>query len=170
MVNRVATGIGEADFDVPVAKAGGVAGMPHDGDRLPGPDMLADVERIGLRRPRPPVRLRDLPFPPSELVGWAEYLEPAGFRDGVSTGLFTPEGRFLGLLNLHTQQPDQVSDAARDALGLLATPIATAVDPLRVMSTCAVFRTSSSASRLGASAVRNIELVTHVAANDVHTR
>ena len=38
------------------------------------------------------------------------------------------------------------------------------------MSSCAVFFTSSTASKFGASAVRNIELVTHVAASAVHIR
>ena len=39
-----------------------------------------------------------------------------------------------------------------------------------VISIFAVFRTSSTASRLGASAVRNIELVTQVAAIATHMR
>ena len=39
-----------------------------------------------------------------------------------------------------------------------------------VMSTLAVFLANSSASRFGASAVTNIELVTQVAANAVHIR
>jgi DNA-binding CsgD family transcriptional regulator len=99
--------------------------------------MLADVELVGLRRSRRPVRLRDSPIPPSDLPGWADYLAPAGFRDAVSAGLFTPEGRYLGLLTLNTQTADQVSEAARDLVGLLATPIASAVDPLRSLSTIA---------------------------------
>ncbi len=40
----------------------------------------------------------------------------------------------------------------------------------QLMSTLAVFFTSSSASRFGASAVRNIELVTQVAAIATHIR
>src|SRR5512137_2894346 len=38
------------------------------------------------------------------------------------------------------------------------------------ISICAVFFTSSTASKLGASAVRNIELVTQVAASAVHIK
>jgi DNA-binding CsgD family transcriptional regulator len=98
---------------------------------------LKEVELLGLRRSRRPVRLRDVPFPPSELPSWAEYLQPAGFRDAVSTGLFTPEGRYLGVLTLHTRTADQVSEAARDALGMLASSIASAVDPLRSLATLA---------------------------------
>jgi DNA-binding CsgD family transcriptional regulator len=102
---------------------------------LDSPSVLEDAELVGLSRSRRPIRGRDLPFPPSEVPGWAEYLEPAGFRDGVSAGLFTPEGHYLGLLALHTRAADQVSDAARDLLGVLATPIASAVDPLRALAT-----------------------------------
>src|SRR3954452_7880142 len=104
---------------------------------LDGAAMLTDVGRGGLRRPRRPVRPRDLPFPPSELPGWAEYLQPAGFRDGISVGLFTPEGDYLGLLTMHSQTGDQFSDAVRDAVRLLAPPIASAVDPLRSVATIA---------------------------------
>jgi DNA-binding CsgD family transcriptional regulator len=104
---------------------------------LDGPSVLEDAELVGLSRSRRPVRGRDLPFPPSEVPGWAEYVEPAGFRDGVSAGLFTPEGRYLGLLALHTRVADQVSDSARDLLGLLATSIASALDPLRSLATIA---------------------------------
>jgi DNA-binding NarL/FixJ family response regulator len=102
---------------------------------LDSPSVLEDAELVGLSRSRRPIRGRDLPFPPSEVPGWAEYLEPAGFRDGVSTGLFTPEGRYLGVVALHTRVADQVSDAARDLLGLLTTSIASAVDPLRSLAT-----------------------------------
>jgi DNA-binding CsgD family transcriptional regulator len=124
----------DQDSHVPLARAGydeRVCGF------LDGASMLADVELVGLRRSRRPVRLRDSPIPPSDLPGWAEYLAPAGFRDAVSAGLFTPEGRYLGLLTLNTQTADQVSEAARDLVGLLATPIASAVDPLRSLSTIA---------------------------------
>src|SRR5688500_15890593 len=43
---------------------------------LDGPGYLADVEQIGLRRSRRPLRVRDLPFPLSELPLWGEYLGP----------------------------------------------------------------------------------------------
>jgi DNA-binding CsgD family transcriptional regulator len=102
---------------------------------LDSPSVLEDAELVGLSRSRRPIRGRDLPFPPSEVPGWAEYLEPAGFRDGVTAGLFTPEGRYFGLLSLHTRVADQVSEAARDLLGLLTTSIASAVDPLRSLAT-----------------------------------
>jgi DNA-binding CsgD family transcriptional regulator len=120
------------DLHVPLARSG------YD-ERVCGymdsTSFLADVEVVGLRRSRRPVRVRDIPTPPSELPSWAEYLEPAGFREGVGVGLFSPEGRYLGVLCLHTQESDQVSEAARDLVGLLATHVASAVDPLRSLAT-----------------------------------
>jgi DNA-binding NarL/FixJ family response regulator len=104
---------------------------------LDSPSVLEEAELVGLSRSRRPIRGRDLPFSPAELPTWAEYVEPAGFRDGVTAGLFTAEGCFLGLLVLHTRVADQVSDVARDLLGVLTTPIASAVDPLRSLSTIA---------------------------------
>jgi DNA-binding CsgD family transcriptional regulator len=122
------------DVHVPLARSG------YD-ERICGffdnTSWLEEVDLVGLRCSRRPVRLRDVPFPPSELPSWAEYLEPAGFRDAVSAGLFASEGCYLGVLTLHTQAADQVSEVARDALGVLATPIAFAVDPLRSLATIA---------------------------------
>ena len=120
------------DLHVPLARSG------YD-ERICGffdnTSLLEEVELVGLRRSRRPVRLVDVPCPPSELPSWAEYLEPAGFRDAVCAGLFASEGRYLGLLTLHTRAADQVSEAARDLLGMLTAPIASAVDPLRSLAT-----------------------------------
>jgi DNA-binding CsgD family transcriptional regulator len=124
----------DQDSYVPLARSG------YD-ERIRGyldsPSVLEEVELVGLSRSRRPIRGRDLPFPPSEVPGWAEYMEPVGFRDGVSTGLFAPEGRYLGVLALHMQQTDGVSEAARDLLEVLAAPIASALDPLRSLATIA---------------------------------
>jgi DNA-binding CsgD family transcriptional regulator len=72
-----------------------------------------------------------------ELASWTEYLEPAGFRDAVGAGLFTADGRYLGVLSMHTEAADQVSEATRDLIGILAVPIAAAVDPWRSLATIA---------------------------------
>jgi len=104
---------------------------------LQSPAMLANVELVGLFRSRRPVRLCDSPVPPSELVGWVDYMEPAGFRDAVATGLFTADGRCLGLLGLNTEAAAQLTVAARELIGLLATPIAAGVDPWRSLATVA---------------------------------
>ncbi|MGY1632957.1 LuxR C-terminal-related transcriptional regulator [Geodermatophilus sp. SYSU D01186] len=104
---------------------------------LVSPALLADVDVVGLRRSHRPVRLGDLVVAPSELIGWSEYLEPAGFRDGIVAGLFTAEGDYLGVLGLITEAPGRITDAARDLVGLLATPIATGVDPWRSLAAIA---------------------------------
>jgi DNA-binding CsgD family transcriptional regulator len=126
----------DRDVHVPLARSG------YDErtcGHLDSASVLAEVELVGLSRSRRPIRGSDLPFPPSEVPTWSEYLEPAGFRDGVSAGLFTPEGRYLGVLALHTEAADQVSDAARDLLEVLAPHIAAALDPLRSLATIARF-------------------------------
>ncbi|MBF9134581.1 response regulator transcription factor [Plantactinospora sp. S1510] len=94
-----------------------------------------EMELLGMDRDRPPMCLRDAPVPPAELASWAEHLEPAGFREGVGITLFTPDGRHLGLLSLHTDDPAYPSDAARDFLGMLTPLIADAVDPMRSLVT-----------------------------------
>ncbi|MDG4790649.1 LuxR C-terminal-related transcriptional regulator [Micromonospora sp. WMMD1102] len=95
------------------------------------PDFYQDIELIGLNRVGPPLRVRDLPVPPSEVRVWAEHLEPAGFREGAGIPLFTSDGRHLGMITLNTDDPTQPDDAARDVLGLLIPAIADAVDPMR---------------------------------------
>ncbi|MFC6018034.1 LuxR C-terminal-related transcriptional regulator [Plantactinospora solaniradicis] len=90
-----------------------------------------EMELLGMDRDRPPMCVRDAPVPPAELPSWAEHLEPAGFREGVGVTLFSPDGRHLGLITLHTDHPAYPSDEARDFLGSLAPLISDAVDPMR---------------------------------------
>jgi DNA-binding CsgD family transcriptional regulator len=56
---------------------------------------------------------------------------PAGFRGVLAVGLFTSDGRYLGVLCLSTDDPGQPTPAARELIGELAPVIANAVDPLR---------------------------------------
>ncbi|MCW2566122.1 MAG: helix-turn-helix transcriptional regulator [Mycobacterium sp.] len=95
------------------------------------PAWMEDIELVGLQRARPPMRVCDFPVPPEEVYGWAEYLVPAGFREGLGVGLFTPDGRYLGLLGLNTGSPVPATDAVRDLVGMLAPLLAHAVDPMR---------------------------------------
>jgi hypothetical protein len=83
------------------------------------PASVAGIELLGLHRARPPMRLRDFPVPPADVRGWAEYLRPAGFREGLGVGLFAPDGRYLGQLTLNTDTAAHPADAARDAIGTL---------------------------------------------------
>jgi hypothetical protein len=45
--------------------------------------------------PLEPVCIRRLPVPSEELRVWADYLAPAGFREGVGAGLFAGN-RYVG--------------------------------------------------------------------------
>jgi DNA-binding CsgD family transcriptional regulator len=93
---------------------------------------VAEVELVGLHRAAPPIRVRrDRSGPPSELRGWAEYLQPAGFRESLGVGLFALDERHLGVLALHTDTVAHPTDAARDLIGALAPLLGHAVDPLR---------------------------------------
>jgi DNA-binding CsgD family transcriptional regulator len=104
---------------------------------LDSPQHLDDVELTGLDRYGPPMRLRDLPVPRDEIRAWAEYLTPAGFREGIGVRLATSDGRYLGLFSLYTDTPAHPTDSARALLGRLSTMIADALDPLRSISAAA---------------------------------
>jgi DNA-binding CsgD family transcriptional regulator len=101
---------------------------------LDSPQHLDDVELAGLHRHGPPMRLRDLAVPREELRSWAEYLTPAGFREGIGVRLATSDGRYLGLVSLYTDTAAHPTDAAREILGDLSTTMANALDPLRTIS------------------------------------
>ncbi len=124
----------DQDAFVPLARSGydeRICGF------LDGVAFRAEVELLGLRRSHRPLRLCDSPVPLPELETWVEYLQPAGLWDSVGVGLFAPEGRYLGVLGLNMQAADSVSEAARDALGMLAPAIGAAVDPWRALATIA---------------------------------
>jgi DNA-binding CsgD family transcriptional regulator len=92
---------------------------------------MDDIELLGLQRKGPAMRVCDSPVPPQAVQVWAEYLVPAGFREGLGVGLFTPDGRYLGVLAVHTHSPVAPTDAVRDVVGMLARLLAHAVDPMR---------------------------------------
>ncbi|WP_345510352.1 helix-turn-helix transcriptional regulator [Phytohabitans houttuyneae] len=104
---------------------------------LDSPQHLDDVELVGLDRRGPPMRLRDLQVPAEEIRSWAEYLMPAGFREGIGVRLTTSDGRYLGILSLYTEVPAHPTDAAREILAALSTTMADALDPLRSISAAA---------------------------------
>jgi DNA-binding CsgD family transcriptional regulator len=98
---------------------------------MASPAITEQIELVGLNRNRAALRGCDLPFPLERVRGWMEYMRPAGFREGVTVGLFAHDGRHLGVLALHTDTERHPTAAARDLIGALAPIIADAVDPLR---------------------------------------
>ncbi|WP_214366182.1 helix-turn-helix transcriptional regulator [Pseudonocardia sp. H11422] len=104
---------------------------------LAGPMMARDIELIGMDRSARAMCLRRLPVPPSELPVWAECLHPAGFCESAGIGLFTADGRYLGILGVHTDTEAYPTDAALDLLEALGPVFARALDPLRGVSVTA---------------------------------
>ena len=98
------------------------------------PAYTEEIELLGLTRHRAALRVRDLPVPAERVRVWVEYLRPAGFREGLAVGLFTPEGRHLGILGLNTDTDRHPTEAARDLIGAMAPTIAKAVDPTRSLA------------------------------------
>lgn len=104
---------------------------------MSGPAGVAEIELLGLSRNSGATRLADLPVDLDEVRSWAEYLAPAGFRGGLAAGLFTPDGRYLGMLGLNTDTAEHPTEAARDLIGALLPTIARAIDPMRAIGAAA---------------------------------
>src|SRR3954470_14435054 len=104
---------------------------------LISPTAFEETVLLGLGRPRPPMRMQDMPLPWSEGRGWADHMWPAGFREGLGAGLFAADGRQIGLLTLNTESARHPTAAARDLVGLLSPLIAAAVDPMRSLGVVA---------------------------------
>ncbi|MEU4425856.1 LuxR C-terminal-related transcriptional regulator [Actinoplanes sp. NPDC024001] len=101
---------------------------------LNGAPFMAELELVGMDRARSPIRVKDCPVPVAELEVWAEYLQPAGFNEGVSLPLATTDGRYLGMLGSHTEAGVPASDETCDELERLGPLIAHAVDAMRTVS------------------------------------
>ena len=113
---------------VPLARRGYPAAVAA---YIDSPANTEEMELLGLTRDRRPMRVQDLPVPREKIHVWVHHLRPAGFREGMAVGLFTADGRHLGVLGLNTDTERHPSPAARDLIGRLAPVIAGAVDPTR---------------------------------------
>lgn len=82
----------------------------------------AELRRLGLYRLGWPMVAHRVAAMLAETMAWRDYLAPAGFRDGLGVGLFSEEGRYLGLLCLLTYQPLSVTATAA-ALVHTANPL-----------------------------------------------
>ncbi|MFI7602311.1 response regulator transcription factor [Actinoplanes sp. NPDC049681] len=104
---------------------------------LDSPALVSDLEQVDLHGSHRPLRVSDLAPIPDELPLWAEYLYPAGFREGLGSGLYTTDGRFLGLFTINTADPRPASEATCALLHMVMPLIADAVDPLRTFDVLA---------------------------------
>jgi hypothetical protein len=117
----------ERQIRIPLASAGDTAAL-HAYWSSPGAD--AELARLGLNRPGPPLLSTELSPPAAATVYWRRYLAPAGFRGGIDAALFTANSGHVGHLTVLTEADARPTQADRDLTGVLAPLIARAVDRL----------------------------------------
>ena len=104
---------------------GEVSSYLNHGFTVDDPAFLA----MRFRRSRP-LRWCDIPNYADNFSA-REVFQPSGFNEGVTTCLFTRDGRYTGSLHLSTTFPVPLSDAAVDCLLAVQPLIATLTDGLR---------------------------------------
>lgn len=73
----------------------------------------------------------DVPAPVRRAsTGFQEVLEPLGVQDGVAQCLFSPDGRYVGILNVSTTRVRCDQPAVRAVMTLLGESLAAVADPL----------------------------------------
>jgi DNA-binding CsgD family transcriptional regulator len=97
-------------------------------EHLSGPIFERELAQLDMLRTRRPMRMRDLPGDPGDVLTVSEVLLPAGFREGLTMCLFTRSGVFTGILNLSTDDRRYPGDRARDAIAALNQTLANVVD------------------------------------------
>ncbi|QBJ96622.1 hypothetical protein ERC79_12075 [Rhodococcus sp. ABRD24] len=108
-----------------------VVGYLNDGFTVDDPAFLA----MRFRHSRP-LRWCDIPRY-SETFSAREVFQPSGFREGVTTCLFTRDGRYTGSLHLSTTFAVPLSDTDVDCLAAMRPVLGTLLDSLRVVSAAA---------------------------------
>ena len=102
-------------------------------DWLNGSDRVSEMDDIDVRTSGQPIRLSDLPARGLAARTVREFLLPAGFRDGLTIGLRTADGRYVGVLDVSSCDARHPSDLEREAITLLAGTLANVVDPTRTV-------------------------------------
>jgi DNA-binding CsgD family transcriptional regulator len=100
---------------------------------LNGSERVGEMDDIDVRTSGQPMRLSDLPAHGLAARTVWEFLLPAGFRDGLTIGLRTGDGRYVGVLDLSSCDPRHPSDLEREAITLLAGTLANVVDHTRTV-------------------------------------
>lgn len=109
---------------------------------LPGAD--EELQQFGMNRRQPAVRASDVPVPLPETLAWGEYLLPAGYQNGLATGVFAEDGRHLGFMTLLSDDAAAFTAEHQDILGELRPLLARALD--RVPSLAAVVQLTGDAA------------------------
>jgi DNA-binding CsgD family transcriptional regulator len=89
------------------------------------------VQPFGLSQRGWPIRGNDLPVDPMSLKSIAEHFLPEGLVEGLLSTLITPDGRYVGFLDIGGPDPAHPSDSACAVVGLVAPALAHLVDPLQ---------------------------------------
>jgi DNA-binding CsgD family transcriptional regulator len=100
-------------------------------DGLRSERFLELMYSLGLPDSGMPVRMKDLPGDMYDNWAVSELLLPAGYAEGMTMALRTPDGRFTGVLNLSTTTKEHPSDIARAAMAQLCTALGNLADPVR---------------------------------------
>ncbi len=100
-------------------------------DNLHSDPFFTLMESLGLPESGTPVRMKDLPGDPLDNWAVSDVLLPAGYSEGLTMCLRTSDGRFVGMINLSTTDPQHPSDVAREVLAQLCTALGNMADPLR---------------------------------------
>jgi len=87
------------------------------------------MQWLGLPGTGRPVRMRDLPGDPFDNWAVSDVLIPAGYSEGMTMCLRTPDGRFTGVLNLSVDSAEHPSDLARDAIASMCSALGNLTDP-----------------------------------------
>jgi DNA-binding CsgD family transcriptional regulator len=100
---------------------------------LNGRDRVGELDEIDLRESGEPMRLSELPAHGKTARTVLEYLLPAGFREGLTVGLRTTDGRYVGMLDMSSCDSRHPNTLAREAIRLLRGTLANVVDPARTV-------------------------------------
>jgi len=101
----------------------------HVLDNLHSAEFFELMNQLGLQESGKPVRMRDLPGNPLDNWAVSDVLLPAGYREGMTMCLRTPDGRVTGMINLSTDTRTHPSDVATDAIASLCCALGNLTDP-----------------------------------------
>lgn len=103
----------------------------HVLDNLHSPAFHQIMHDLRLPATGRPVRMKDLPGDPLDNWAVSDVLLPAGYSEGITMCLRTPDGRFTGVLNLSTDSSRHPSDLASEAIASLCGALGNLADSSR---------------------------------------
>lgn len=87
-------------------------------EHLNGPILVRELDDLRARESGRPTRMRDVPeHALAARIAIPQALLPQGYREGVTMGLLTVDGRHAGVLNLSTDDARFPTDGASPSSG-----------------------------------------------------